>query len=67
MPKKRTPKPTLVGYRDIFDTGRKSPLVLRDCTSVEWPAGWNQVDADRWRAANGLERQVPVPIKNARY
>lgn len=62
MPKKPAPKPAAVtGYRDIFDTGRKSPLVLRDCTSIEWPKGWTQEDADRWRKANGLERQRAVP------
>jgi hypothetical protein len=45
-------------YRDIFGVpeARKQPLVLSDCTSIEWPAGWSQEDADRWRKANGLER-----------
>jgi hypothetical protein len=46
------------GYRDLFnarDAG-DGPLVLRDCTSIEWPHGWKQEDAARWRKANGLER-----------
>jgi hypothetical protein len=60
MPTKKRTKtePTAAGYRDIFgirDAG-KQPLVLRDCTSIEWPAGWSQKDADRWRKANKLER-----------
>lgn len=65
MPKKRTPKPALAGYRDIFDVARKGPLVLRDGTSIEWPKGWTQKDADRWRKTNKLERPagfIAVPI-----
>jgi hypothetical protein len=46
------------GYRDIFNPKnlRRGPLVLSDMTSIEWPAGWTQVDADRWRKTNGLEK-----------
>ena len=43
-------------YRDIFDVKRKGPLVLRDGTSIEWPKGWTQEDADRWRKAAKLEK-----------
>lgn len=63
MPKKRTapkkhPAPAPAGYRDIFDvrSASKGPLILSDCTSVEWPKGWNQADADRWRQATKLEK-----------
>ena len=46
------------GYRDIFEVrdAEQEPLVLRDCTSVEWPRGWGKEDAMRWRRANGIEK-----------
>lgn len=63
MPKKRTapkkhPAAAPAGYRDIFDvrSASKGPLILSDCTSVEWPKGWKAEDAARWRKASGLER-----------
>jgi len=56
--KKKRPKNAPTGYRNIFGVrdGHRGPLVLRDGTSIEWPAGWSKEDADRWRKANGLER-----------
>lgn len=49
-------KPT--GYRDIFapDNRRKTPLIMVDCTSVTWPPGWSQADADQWRKLNNLTK-----------
>lgn len=51
-PTKQPPPPT--GNRDIFDArdARQGPLVLRDCTSVEWPT---KEDVARYRKTNGLE------------
>ena len=53
----KKPKPH-IGYRDVFGAREpsKGPLVLADCTSVEWPRGWSQTDADVWRKANRIER-----------
>jgi hypothetical protein len=47
-----------VGYLDITspDKTRRSPLVLRDGTSIEWPVSWDDAARDSWRKANGLER-----------
>ena len=47
-----------LAYRDFFDArdARQGPLVLKDCTSVEWPKGWGKEDAIRWRRANSLEK-----------
>jgi len=51
------------GYRDIFGVrgARLQPLVLRDCTSIEWPTGWSAEAAKTWRMANGLERPAAEP------
>ena len=56
-PKKYVP-PAPPGYRDVFDirSSGKGPLILSDNTSVEWPRGWTQADAARWRKASGLAR-----------
>ena len=61
MPKSRPPTKSHVtkppkGYRDIFGVrdARKGPLVLADCTSIEWPHGWKPEHAATWRKANGL-------------
>ena len=53
-PPKQPPAPQ--GYHDIFDArdARQGPLILRDCTSVEWPKGWTKEDAARYRKAIGL-------------
>jgi hypothetical protein len=58
MPSKKPNRVEREGYRDVFlvRSARLQPLVLMDCTSIEWPVGWSQEDADRWRKANGLER-----------
>ncbi len=56
---KRAKKPEAhTGYRDYFEkrAARQGPLVLSDCTSIEWPKGWTEDDAMRWRKANDLER-----------
>ena len=59
QPKSHAKKPEAhVAYRDIFGVrdARKGPLVLADCTSVEWPKGWTKADAATWRKANRLHK-----------
>ena len=56
-PQKTSKAPT--GYRAIINVRdpSKGPVILAECTSIEWPRGWKQKDADRWRNANGLMRR----------
>jgi len=60
-------KPATAGYRDVFGNrdGHRGPLVLRDGTSVAWPQGWSQEDADRWRKANRLEKPYVESWRNS--
>jgi len=46
------------GYADIFDphSSHLQPVNLDDGTSIAWPPGWSQKDADLWRRAIGLVR-----------
>ena len=47
------------GYIDFFsdDYTNKEPLILEDGTSVQFPRGWTDEDADKWR--KGMELQRP--------
>jgi hypothetical protein len=46
------------GYEDVFDPhgSHLHPVSLDDGTSIAWPPGWSQKDADLWRRATGLVR-----------
>jgi len=50
--------PSDEGYADIFDphSSHLQPVSLDDGTSIAWPPGWSQKDADLWRRAIGLVR-----------
>jgi hypothetical protein len=43
-------------YRDVFtkDRTRRTPVILSDGTSVEYPAGWDKKSAKKWREYFGL-------------
>jgi len=45
------------GYHDVFTDGElpREPRIMKDGTSVRWPAGWTPEDAARWRRENNLE------------
>jgi hypothetical protein len=46
------------GYMDYFgDNTTKEPIVLEDSTSVSFPDGWTDEDADKWR--KGMDLQPP--------
>jgi hypothetical protein len=47
------------GYMDYFSEGNsnKEPVILQDGTSVLFPNGWTDEDADKWR--KGMELQRP--------
>ena len=47
------------GYMDYFSDNHKNkePVVLEDGTSVLFPKGWTDEDADKWR--KGMELQAP--------
>jgi hypothetical protein len=47
------------GYMDFFsdDSTHKEPVILDDGTSVLFPSGWTDEDADKWR--KGMELQRP--------
>jgi hypothetical protein len=36
------------------------PRILSNGSSIAWPAGWTQAEADAWRVANGLAAPVPI-------
>ena len=46
-------------YIDFFSENytNKEPVVLEDGTSVQFPRGWTDEDADKWR--KGMELQRP--------
>jgi hypothetical protein len=46
------------GYIDFFSDNNtnKEPVVMEDGTSVQFPAGWTDEDADKWRKSMELER-----------
>jgi hypothetical protein len=46
------------GYMDFFSEHHenKDPVILQDGTSVEFPAGWTDEDADKWRKGAELQR-----------
>jgi hypothetical protein len=39
------------GYMDFFSPAysNKEPIILEDGISVQFPAGWTDEDADKWR------------------
>jgi hypothetical protein len=45
-------------YRDVFtsDRTRRTPVILSDGTSVEYPAGWSKAAAKEWRKSVGLTK-----------
>lgn len=47
------------GFNDFFseNDGVKEPTILSDGTSVQFPKGWTDEDADKWR--KGMELQRP--------
>jgi hypothetical protein len=47
------------GYMDYFsgDNTNKEPVVQEDGTSILFPSGWTDEDADKWR--KGMELQRP--------
>jgi hypothetical protein len=55
------------GYMDFFSEDHRNhePLVLEDGTSVAFPAGWTDEDADKWR--KGVELQAPSGVQAATY
>jgi hypothetical protein len=46
------------GYIDFFSDNNvnREPIVMEDGTSVQFPAGWTDEDADKWRKSMELER-----------
>ena len=46
----------IAGYVDLFCSCHRytEPKVLCNGTDIAWPAGWDQKQATKWRAANGL-------------
>ena len=46
------------GYMDYFsdDNENKEPIILEDGTSVVFPTGWTDEDADNWRKGMDLQR-----------
>jgi hypothetical protein len=46
------------GYIDFFSESftSKEPVVLDDGTSVQFPNGWTDEDADKWRKSMELQR-----------
>ena len=53
------------GYMDVFgdDHDFREPLVLEDGTSVLFPRGWTDEDADKWRKGMRLQRPSDCPTK----
>lgn len=53
------------GYMDLFgdDYHFKEPLILEDGTSVLFPRGWTDEDADKWRKGMHLQRPLGCPTK----
>src|SRR4051794_18778678 len=45
------------GYEDVFSDSeiRREPRVMKDGTSVRWPAGWTLEQAAWWRRKHKLE------------
>lgn len=46
------------GYIDFFSENNtnKEPVILEDDTSVQFPNGWTDEDADKWRKGMQLDR-----------
>ena len=47
------------GFMDFFSDNNtnREPVILEDGTSVQFPKGWTDEDADKWR--KGMELQRP--------
>ncbi len=54
MPRKEPDEPE---YQDIFTDGDlpREPRIMKDGTSVRWPAGWTPEKAAQWRREHNLE------------
>jgi hypothetical protein len=54
MPRKEPEEP---GYQDIFTVNEipREPRIMKDGTSVRWPAGWTLEQAHQWRREHNLE------------
>lgn len=46
------------GFMDFFSDNNthNEPVILEDGTSVQFPKGWTDEDADKWRKGNELQR-----------
>lgn len=55
------------GFMDYFSDNNtnKEPVVLEDGTSVLFPKGWTDEDADKWR--KGMELQRPAHYTASSY
>jgi hypothetical protein len=54
------------GYMDFFERNDlQEPLILEDGTSVEFPSGWTDEDADKWR--KGMQLQRPSDYTASSY
>lgn len=56
-----------IGYMDYFSDHHtnREPIILADGTSVQFPSGWTDEDADKWR--KGMELQPPEGFRAATY
>jgi hypothetical protein len=56
------------GYMDFFgDYNNKEPIILEDGTSVHFPAGWTDEDADKWRKSMDLQRPDGFTAPTCQY
>jgi len=55
------------GFMDFFSDNNtnKEPVILEDGTSVQFPKGWTDEDADKWR--KGMELQRPGDYTASSY
>lgn len=51
------PKDDVPGYQDVFTDNEipREPRIMKDGTSVRWPAGWTPEMAAQWRREHNLE------------
>jgi len=57
------PSGPYLGYVDHFseESVNTEPLILEDGTSVIFPKGWTDEDADKWRKGMELQRLNDFP------
>jgi hypothetical protein len=53
----KPPEDDLPGFLDVFTDNDipRAPRIMKDGTSVHWPKGWTQEQADEWRLEHNLE------------